>query len=220
MIFNFNKIVLDFKKYFIQFFFWWNKMYSIVQMNKYVKYFNGFLSYPFICKIKTEPEKNDWISVSYKTTNHKMIEQYYENINEKIFTENIYEELNNIMKKNSLVNIIFKYNNLYVVLMRNKYPNIYNKKYKLSKVNFLYVEYKHPRMNKSILLHIPRSMYVIGNHILSQVFVWRCLQYQKEYYVFDEKYVINIFDDQCKKTELHSNEYILLNDTHYSIKSI
>jgi len=76
--------------------------------------------------------------------------------------------------------------------------------------HLLSVEYCHPSMKDSITLKIPRSMMLIGNQLLSRAFVRRCLEYQSEYYVFDEHYTIQVMDAEIQQYSLNSNQYIQL----------
>jgi hypothetical protein len=79
-----------------------------------------------------------------------------------------------------------------------------------SSYHILSVEYCHPSMKDTITLNIPRSMMLIGNQLLSPVFVRRCLEYQSESYVFDDNYTIRIMDATIKQFSLSSNNYLQL----------
>lgn len=79
-----------------------------------------------------------------------------------------------------------------------------------SSYHILSVEYCHPSMKHTITLNIPRSMMLIGNQLLSLVFVRRCLEYQSESYVFDDNYTIRIMDATIKQYTLTWNQYLQL----------
>lgn len=79
-----------------------------------------------------------------------------------------------------------------------------------SSYHILSVEYCHPLMKHTITLNIPRSMMLIGNQLLSLVFVRRCLEYQSESYVFDDNYTIRIMDATIEQYTLKWNQYLQL----------
>jgi hypothetical protein len=81
-----------------------------------------------------------------------------------------------------------------------------------SEVEFLGIEYRHPKMTSPISLQLPKSMYIVGNELFSAAFVLRCLQYEPLWtsFVFDKDYVLTIMDDSINQYTLHSNEYIVL----------
>lgn len=89
-----------------------------------------------------------------------------------------------------------------------------------SRKHFLSVEYTHPDMSNRIFIELDPKLYLIGNEILSSRFVLRYLQYQPEYYVFDDKYVLNIMDSRIRMFTLSSSEYIVIDNTEYEKKSI
>ena len=93
-------------------------------------------------------------------------------------------------------------------------PNYCNKQ---SKVSFLSIEYTHPEMNKKILINIPKSMYFINNNILSSLFIKRYLEYQYEPYVFDNKYTINLIDNNVNMFSMKYTDSILLEEKTYQV---
>jgi len=82
---------------------------------------------------------------------------------------------------------------------------------------FLSVEYSHPCMENKINIEIDPLLYLHQNELFSYIFVLRCLEYQPLPYVFDSEYKLQIMDNEIKMFELHSNEYIKLNKSGYSI---
>ena len=64
---------------------------------------------------------------------------------------------------------------------------------KMSNIEFIFIEYTHPRMIKSIELIIPKSIYSTGNEILSCAFIMKQLELTNCYYIFDEDYVIRLW---------------------------
>lgn len=96
----------------------------------------------------------------------------------------------------------------------------YNYNTTLSDVEFILVTYNHPKMCKSIQLNIPPAYFVVNNEILSPSFIQRYLELQKEYYIFDDEYTIEILDHECEQQILYYNNYILIEESSYKIMSI
>lgn len=88
---------------------------------------------------------------------------------------------------------------------------------KQSKVSFISIEYTHPNMQSKIILTIPKNTYFVNNIILSSVFIKRYLEYQSESYVFDNKYIVNLMDNNINMCSLKYNEYILIKEKTYEV---
>ena len=90
----------------------------------------------------------------------------------------------------------------------------------LSKIRnpFLSVEYTHPEMNEPIVIDVDNRWFVVGNEILSKVFVARYLAYQTKPYVFDDRYVIHLMDTKIQMKTVKSSEFVLIDDKSYAVK--
>jgi len=86
-----------------------------------------------------------------------------------------------------------------------------------SSANFLSIEYTHPLMKEGIVIELDRSIYFVGNQILSPTFVKSYLEHQSELYHFDMDYVLKIMDDTICTMTLSSDKYILLKEDGYQI---
>lgn len=86
-----------------------------------------------------------------------------------------------------------------------------------SKISFISIEYTHPDMQGKIIITVPKNTYFVNNIILSSVFIKRYLEYQYENYVFDDKYIIQIMDNNINMFSLKHNEYILIKDKSYEV---
>lgn len=93
--------------------------------------------------------------------------------------------------------------------------NDYNVEFAKSRKHFLSIEYTHPDMPERIVIEMDPAVYLVGNEILSSRFVLRCLQYQSDDYVFDDRYVLDIMDSKIKMLTLNAGEYILIGNTEY-----
>ena len=91
----------------------------------------------------------------------------------------------------------------------------YDVNFTKSRKHFLSIEYTHPDMPERIVIEMDPAVYLVGNEILSSRFVLRCLQYQSENYVFDDRYVLDIMDSKIKMLTLRAGEYILIGNTEY-----
>ena len=79
-----------------------------------------------------------------------------------------------------------------------------------SAARLLLVEYSHPAMDAPIELAIQRQAYVVGNHLLSSLCVYRRLKHQARPFVFTrDEYRVHVVDD-------HLNEFVL--DCHSHLR--
>jgi hypothetical protein len=86
-----------------------------------------------------------------------------------------------------------------------------------SKAKFLSIEYTHPFMKKGIVFELDKSVYFVGNQILSPTFVKSYLEYQSELYHFDMDYVLKIMDGDINSFELGFDRSVVLTEEGYSI---
>lgn len=85
---------------------------------------------------------------------------------------------------------------------------------------FLSIEYIHPNMETAISLNLDKRYLVSGNELFSPCFVLKCLNYQKEPYVFDTNYKISILDSGINYITFGNNQYIKLTDTKYEVMEL
>ena len=189
---------------------------------------------------KFEPSEDQWISIctmvyikkgetvkaemieSYLTIKNpdKMIDEYIDAYDSIFSTTNVSGNLQETI-------IIMKDNNKYIVrigglnrmdeVSKSALANILSSENIAHLSKFLSVKYTHPKMTTPIYLNIPWQMYISENHILSPSFVLRMLQYQKEPYMFDTEYVLNIMDDNIDQFNLTSKHIVVLHDKKYEI---
>lgn len=88
------------------------------------------------------------------------------------------------------------------------------------KYSFLTIKYTHPIMKDHIFIDLDKGYYYADNEILSPLFVKRHLDHQSANYYFDMEYVIEIIDNNVESLQLKSNQYILLNETTYTVMNI
>jgi hypothetical protein len=86
-----------------------------------------------------------------------------------------------------------------------------------SKAKFLSIEYTHPLMKTGIVFELDKSVYFVGNQILSPTFVKSYLEYQSELYHFDMDYVLKIMDSDINSFELGFDRSVVLTEEGYSI---
>ena len=89
-----------------------------------------------------------------------------------------------------------------------------------SRKHFLSIEYTHPDMKELLVIELDPAVYLVGNEILSSRFILRCLQYQSDEYVFDDRYVLDIMDSKIRMFTLTVGEYILIGNTEYEKKGL
>jgi hypothetical protein len=89
-----------------------------------------------------------------------------------------------------------------------------------SSIQFVIVEYKHPKMMNQIELKIPESFYLVNNEILSPAFIQRLLELQRSYYVFDVDYEVVLIDDNMESQKLSCLDYVKIEKNSYKICQI
>jgi hypothetical protein len=83
---------------------------------------------------------------------------------------------------------------------------------------FLSIEYTHPKMKKGTVMNLDKGYWNVGNHILSNVFVKRWLEYQNKPYHFDNQYTILILDGDVNVIKLAwDQKIVLLQNNSYEI---
>ncbi len=116
--------------------------------------------------------------------------------------------------------LIMRHNDRIISRIFRENIDNYNVKFVKTRRHLLSIEYTHPEMLESIPIELESAVYFTGNEILSQRFVLRCLQYQSNKYIFDNKYVLKIMDSKIKTFTLTASEYIVIGNTEYEKKSI
>jgi hypothetical protein len=88
-----------------------------------------------------------------------------------------------------------------------------------SKIDFILVEYGHPKMKGLMQINLPDSVYMVGNEILSKSFVLRYLNHSciPNTWVFDEDYIVRIMDHNADSIEIGSRQYIVLEKEGYRV---
>ena len=84
---------------------------------------------------------------------------------------------------------------------------------------FLLIVYSHKDMKEPVKLYLDPEYIRNGNEILDKTFVFRMLSYQynSRDYVFDDTYELNLMDDKIQKHTLTASQYIVFNETGYTV---
>lgn len=83
-----------------------------------------------------------------------------------------------------------------------------------SSVKFLSIDYSHPDMDDTTELVIDKSYFMVGNHIISSVFIGRLLlQDESARCVFNNKYSICIIDKQVNTVNCGYKDFIEIIDS-------
>lgn len=147
---------------------------------------------------------------------------------------NIYKDFFNIVKplikKNELdYLVLIHYKNvtddliISRVIENKSHEDVeYNDIYNVEKTRnfFLSIEYSHPQMKNTIPITIDPKYLVTGNELFSPCFIFKCLNYQSEPYVFDTNYKVNILDSNIKNVVITSEKYVRLSLKTYEILTI
>ena len=114
--------------------------------------------------------------------------------------------------------VVMKDGDRYIVRsILNKHEKFYHKS---SKHVFLSITYKHPDMKEHIAIEFPETMYEIGNVVFTPMFIKRYLEHQSLSYVFDDKYTLDIIDNDMNMLTLNSSQYGLLKEDGWSVLDI
>ena len=93
-------------------------------------------------------------------------------------------------------------------------------------VEILDIVYKNEKMKKNIIIDLPRSILLVGNDILSNVYILRYLKYKNMEKYFDENYQLDILlispsnDNQIEKLNVKYNQYIKLYKSTYVLREV
>ena len=201
-------------------------------------FYNIYLSiYGNLNNIKVEYFGNYWLYTSTmyldgSKNTYKLVENYQHihfNKNEDIsnmvihnilkpFSNENQEDISNIEIKNYYM---LKYNKSYLCAHnKRRLFDIWNSDMNITHNPFFEIEYHDKNYNVSI--DIPKSYFIVGNEILSSIFLKRSFEYSvmPDNFIFTNNYTIKITDDNLNEFELKNNEYILLNEKGYSIQKI
>ena len=77
-----------------------------------------------------------------------------------------------------------------------------------------------PDMSKPIAIEIPAEMYQVGNVLFTPMFVKRYLEYQSLSYVFDDRYTLDIIDNEMNMLSMNSKQYAVLTEKSWTIVDI
>ncbi len=204
---NISNVVYYIKIYFFK--------YKLEPFNQYWISTSIFKNNDFNEKYILEPFEQYWSSTSIFNEKNIFLNNYLSFINKKPQNHNV-EFLNNIENDNLF---ILKTNEIYVSRVCLK-KNISFDEITPEKTEkwFLVVEYTHPEMTNSIILDVNNNYFVENNEILSSIFVLRCLKYQYEPYVFDERYTLKIIDNNINDIILKPNQYVKILRDKYVIE--
>ena len=84
---------------------------------------------------------------------------------------------------------------------------------------FLLIVYSHKDMKEPVKLYLDPDYIRNGNEILDKTFVFRMLSYQynSRDYVFDDTYELILMDDKIQKHTLTASQYIVFDETGYTV---
>lgn len=168
----------------------------------------------YLYNIKYEPESSaDWLSLSWDSVG-VYSEMYMSNNNIPIYD-----------KATELL-IIRKYEKLFLCkhLKRKELSTEFLKLSQrlqtpsLSSVRFFIIEYIHPGLKSPKAIHLPASYYIIGNHILSDLFIKRYLAYNYgSSCIFDSEYTLTIVDNNYRIVSIKQSMSIEIYENYYKI---
>lgn len=194
----------------------------------------------FIEGYKVEPIQSNWVSTHILIRNNHLFKgnKYIHIENYQMMTTDLNPDCSyngkiengvmyfyNILQSliSSLMHVVdaivvMKDGDRYIIRsILNKHTEFHHK---ASKSVFLSVAYKHPDIENPIAIEIPESMYQVGNVLLTPMFVKRYLEYQSLSYVFDEKYTLDIIDNDMNMLTMNSKQFGILTEEGWNIVDI
>lgn len=178
-------------------------------------------------KYRIEPRELSWVNNSsieliypnINTTKYNYSEIYeYQNFDQYLLFSHFNTLILQVSTKNfiddhdntSLLSI--KYDNKYVYRIQSisKQSKTAHLSLETIKSCFLSIVYTHPKMEHPIHMQIPENAILIGNEILSSIFVLRYLEYQSFPFIFDLNYSLQLIDNHINQITLKCHQYILL----------
>lgn len=243
--------IIDYETVALQSIILYNKGYTIIKdyvtyiymnnetINSNADYlYNSYLYiYGELNNIKIEYSGSNWLytGIMYPIeydTNYKLVEKYqYIHYNKNQEMSNMI--IHNILKPYSCENAEnisnLKIKNLYLLKYNNNYLcshnmhrlfNIWNGDVTNASNPFFEIEYKDEI--HSIMIDIPKSYFVVGNELLSSIFLKRWFEYTilPEDFIYTNNYTVHITDDDFNDIELKNNQYIIIENNGYRIEKI
>ena len=171
-----------------------------------------------ISTTKREPGTSRWIQ-SCKLLHENNIPNHYFEHYQFISDEDAFTIYNDALQsiattpnsENGMV--ILKQNEQYLVRLSNTSDILHKeKRVTLSDFRPMSISYSHPQMDESIIITLPEGMWYVGNELFSPVFVRRCLEYQNQFFVFDDQYSIQIIDSNVNIFSIGKKQYVRVQD--------
>ena len=171
---------------------------------------------------RLEPEYSPWINATWLNDDNDIVEEYFdfskdENICKEYMNSYFETTIALAMQTPNTGILIMRYeNDTRCNIIEQKEPrDVYD--YSTSNVKFIAIEYKHQLMKEAILIQLDRSWFICGNQLLSDVFVRRYLDYQRDPFYYDETYTITLIDNDMNIITLDNTQYVLLEKDTYRI---
>ena len=165
-----------------------------------------------ICNIEYVEPNGSWIGVFYDH-NNKFTEKIYCEHDDIVDIENIGSTLPDT---EFAPLFMIKDDKMCICRLYTKDFLLFNEEAPVQRF-FLQCLYKHPDMENSIEIMIPKSHYIYKNQILSYSYIARYLHYQSEPFVFDKNYTLELIDKDLENLTLSCNDIINLYEKEYTI---
>jgi hypothetical protein len=183
-----------------------------------------------------EPMYKEWVSTVFlesrdldniNETEYKYNEKYMEILDSNddeclqfIRDNQLYKLADKLADKLAVGLVVIKSENLYTYrLLTDVKLQEFDNDGELSDIRFLSIEYSHPKMKNTLYIELSKNHFLIGNQILSFVFILRYLHYNfyQNQYIFDEDYTLNIMDNNINMITINANQYCELEESIYKI---
>lgn len=173
------------------------------------------IMYNYLYHVQKEPKEKEWTNISWIKNNINFYDNYSKTQDIIQYPE---KELNYLL--------ITLFNSNYFI--RESRVNSNNMKSYLffsksisfqSNIHFVYIQYFHPKFKKNFQINLDSRYYMIGNEILSSIFVSRYFHYTYGMHFYHHDYHLDIIDENMNYFTINKNNYIFIDKNGYKIKS-
>ena len=203
--------------------FLWNQLLNLSQFyfdfeTKIKKMTLVNIIYNYLYHVQKEPKEKEWTNISWivPIKNNTIFYDNYSKPNDR----NQYPEKEIPYLFISLLNSNYFIRESRVNLNNIKRYLYFSKSVSFqSKFHFVYIQYYHPKLEKYFQISLDSKYYMIGNEILSSIFIARYFHYTYGMHFYHNDYHLDIIDENMNYFTINKNNFIFIHENGYKIKS-
>ena len=203
--------------------FLWNQLLNLSQFyfdfeTKIKKMTLVNIIYNYLYHVQKEPKEKEWTNISWIVpikSNSNLYDNYSKTKDTIQYPE---KEINYLLT--TLLNSNYFIRESRVNSNNMKSYLFFSKSISFqSNIQFVYIQYFHPKLEKFFQINLDSRYYMIGNEILSSIFVSRYFHYTYGMYFYHDDYHLDIIDENMNYFTINKNNYIFIDKNGYKIKS-